>query len=69
MGALDVDRLGVHYAIGKVPYDERAESIRLLGTEVFPQLRELLAAAPARNDGADADEPAVPHGPVRSTHA
>jgi probable LLM family oxidoreductase len=69
MRALDVERLGVHYAIGKVPYDERADSIRLLGTEVFPRLRELLAAAPARAEGAEADDAAVPHSPVRSTHA
>jgi hypothetical protein len=64
-----VERLGVHYAIGKVPYTKRAESIRLLGTEVFPRLRELLAAAPARDEGAEAGDTAVPHSPVRSTHA
>ena len=47
MRTLDVERLGLHYAIGKVPYEQRAESIRLLGTEVFPRVRELLGAAPA----------------------
>jgi probable LLM family oxidoreductase len=55
MRTLDVVRLGLHYAIGQVPYEQRAQSIRLLGTDVFPRMRELLAAEPTS--------------PVRSTHA
>jgi alkanesulfonate monooxygenase SsuD/methylene tetrahydromethanopterin reductase-like flavin-dependent oxidoreductase (luciferase family) len=66
MRTLDVQRLGLHYAIGKVPYEQRAESIRLLGTEVFPRIRELLAADPAVHAPAASDAPAAP---VRSTHA
>jgi alkanesulfonate monooxygenase SsuD/methylene tetrahydromethanopterin reductase-like flavin-dependent oxidoreductase (luciferase family) len=69
MRALDVERLGVHYAIGEIPYHKRAESIRLLGTEVFPRLRELLASAPAKDEAAELDDTAVPPSPVRSTHA
>ena len=57
----------MHYAIGKVPYDLRAQSIRLLGTEVYPRMRELLADAPAAVAAAAGDS--VPVSPVRSTHA
>jgi hypothetical protein len=68
MRTLGVERLGLHYAIGKVPYAQRAESIRLLGTEVFPRVRELLAAQPpAHTTASMADE--TPLSPVRSTHA
>jgi probable LLM family oxidoreductase len=66
---LDVGRLGLHYAIGKVPYEQRAESIRLLGTEVFPRVRELLAATPSEHVGLSPGDTAVPDSPVRSTHA
>jgi probable LLM family oxidoreductase len=66
---LDVERLGLHYAIGKVPYEQRAESIRLLGTEVFPRVRELLAATPSEHVGLSPGDTAVPDSPVRSTHA
>jgi hypothetical protein len=69
MRTLDVERLGLHYAIGKVPYEQRAESIRLLGTEVFPRVRELLAAAPAVHTAPAPAEAAPPNSPVRSTHA
>jgi probable LLM family oxidoreductase len=69
MRTLDVERLGLHYAIGKVPYEQRAESIRLLGTEVFPRVRELLAATPAEHTGPSPGDTAVPDSPVRSTHA
>jgi probable LLM family oxidoreductase len=67
MRTLDVQRLGLHYAIGKVPYEQRAESIRLLGTEVFPRIRELLAADPAVHATPAASD--APAAPVRSTHA
>jgi probable LLM family oxidoreductase len=66
---LDVERLGLHYAIGKVPYEQRSESIRLLGTEVFPRVRELLAATPSEHVGLSPGDTAVPDSPVRSTHA
>jgi len=70
MRALDVERLGLHYAIGEVPYEQRAESIRLLGSEVFPRVRELLAAAqPSTHEDAEPASAAVPRSPVRSTHA
>ena len=68
MRELDVDRLGLHYAIGKVPYGDRAQSIRLLGTEVFPRVRELLAEQPSPHASLRTDA-AVPESPVRSTHA
>jgi alkanesulfonate monooxygenase SsuD/methylene tetrahydromethanopterin reductase-like flavin-dependent oxidoreductase (luciferase family) len=69
MRTLDVERLGLHYAIGKVPYEERAESIRLLGTRVFPRVRELLAVAPAVQTAPTSPEAAPPESPVSSTHA
>jgi probable LLM family oxidoreductase len=69
MRTLDVERLGLHYAIGKVPYEQRAQAIRLLGTEVFPRVRELLAAVPAVDTAPTSAEAAPPESPVRSTHA
>jgi probable LLM family oxidoreductase len=69
MRTLDVERLGLHYAIGKVPYEQRAESIRLLGTEVFPRVRELLTAASAVHIAPTPAEAAPPKSPVRSTRA
>ena len=69
MRTLDVERLGLHYAIGKVPYEERAESIRLLGTEVFPRVRELLAVPSAGHAAPASGEPGLPNSPVSSTHA
>jgi probable LLM family oxidoreductase len=69
MRTLDVQRLGLHYAIGKVPYEQRAESIRLLGTEVFPRVRELLAAEPPVHATPTPGAHATPASPVRSTHA
>jgi probable LLM family oxidoreductase len=68
MRALDVSRLGLHYAIGKVPYEERAESIRLLGTEVFPRLRELLSSPTHEDADAGVVDVPVPPSPVKSTH-
>ena len=66
MRTLDAQRLGLHYAIGKVPYEQRAESIRLLGTEVFPRVRELLAAEPAVDTAPTPTDAATPTsaGPV-----
>jgi probable LLM family oxidoreductase len=70
MRTLDVDRLGLHHAIGKVPAPLRRQSIELLGREVFPRVRELLAEDPGEHAqrvaaGALADV----RSPVRSTHA
>ncbi len=67
MRALDVERLGLHYAIGTIPAEQRQQSIELFGREVFPRIRELLAAAPA--DQARNTVAAEIRSPVRSTHA
>jgi probable LLM family oxidoreductase len=70
MRALDVERIGLHYAMGKIPAPRRRRSIELLGREVFPRVRELLNADPSAHD-----PPAVSAAvgdvasPVRSTHA
>jgi probable LLM family oxidoreductase len=70
MRALDVERIGLHYAMGKIPAPRRRRSIELLGREVFPRVRELLNADPRAHD-----PPAVSAAvgdvasPVRSTHA
>ena len=70
MRALEVERIGLHYAMGKIPADQRRRSIELLGREVFPRVREILSEDPGVPD--------VPSGPsdvrgvsspVRSTHA
>jgi probable LLM family oxidoreductase len=70
MRALDVDRFDLHYAIGAVPFHQRLETIELLGREVFPRVRELLAAEPGGQGNVDAigDMGSV-RSPVRSTHA
>jgi probable LLM family oxidoreductase len=68
MRELDVERLGLHYAIGKVPAPLRRQSIELLGREVFPRVRELLAENPGRHIEPVASGGSVAS-PVRSTHA
>jgi hypothetical protein len=70
MRALDLDRYDLHYAIGAVPFEKRLETIDLLGREVFPRVRELLAPQPAShaNENGARDLNAV-KSPVRSTHA
>src|SRR5450755_12827 len=50
MRALDVERIGLHYAMGKIPAPRRRRSIELLGREVFPRVRELLNADPSAHD-------------------
>jgi probable LLM family oxidoreductase len=67
MRVLDVDRLGLHYAIGTISAEQRRQSIELFGREVFPRVRELLAAAPADHDTNSVV--AEIKSPVRSTHA
>jgi hypothetical protein len=42
----------LHYAIGRVPYEQRLAMIELFGREVIPRVRELLAAAPEPAAGA-----------------
>jgi probable LLM family oxidoreductase len=70
MRTLDVDRIGLHYALGKIPTPPRRRSIELLGREVFPRVRELLNADPGEHDlragRAGLSDVASP---VRSTHA
>jgi probable LLM family oxidoreductase len=71
MRALDLDRFDLHHAIGRVPFEERLQTIELLGREVFPRVRELLAAEPSDRHP---DVPTVGgldsvRSPVRSSHA
>ena len=70
MRTLDLDRLGLHYALGSVPAQQRRQSIELLGREVFPRLRELLAQDPGQHaqPGSTVNLADV-SSPVRSTHA
>jgi probable LLM family oxidoreductase len=68
MRVLDVDRLGLHYAVGPVPAPQRRQSIELFGREVFPRIRELLATDPPEPDEAISGSGET-RSPVRSTHA
>lgn len=70
MRALDVDRIDLHYALGQVPAEQRRESIKLLGREVFPRVRELLKTDPGEHDiPVGSAAPGDIASPVRSTHA
>ena len=44
IGALSLSRFHLHYAIGRVPHDQRMAMIELYGREVIPRVRELLEA-------------------------
>ncbi len=44
---LSLSRFDLHYALGRVPHEQRMATIELYGREVIPRVRELLAAAPA----------------------
>jgi len=44
--ALDLSRFHLHYAIGRIPHEQRMAMIDLFGREVIPRVRELLAATP-----------------------
>jgi alkanesulfonate monooxygenase SsuD/methylene tetrahydromethanopterin reductase-like flavin-dependent oxidoreductase (luciferase family) len=46
MDALSVSRFDLHYAIGRVPHDQRMATIELYGREVIPRVRELLRETP-----------------------
>src|SRR5262245_34454589 len=43
---LGLSRFHLHYAIGRIPHEQRMAIIELLGREVIPRVRELLADAP-----------------------
>jgi probable LLM family oxidoreductase len=43
---LDLSRFHLHYAIGRIPHQQRMTMIELFGRQVIPRVRELLAAAP-----------------------
>src|SRR6185295_2885955 len=43
---LSLSRFDLHYAIGRVPHEQRLATIELYGREVIPRVRELLAATP-----------------------
>jgi len=43
---LGLSRFDLHYAIGRVPHEQRLAAIELYGRGVIPRVRELLAAAP-----------------------
>jgi probable LLM family oxidoreductase len=44
--ALSLSRFDLHYAVGRVPLEQRLATIELYGREVIPRVRELLGAAP-----------------------
>jgi probable LLM family oxidoreductase len=43
---LDLSRFHLHYAIGRIPHEQRMVMIDLFGREVIPRVRGLLAATP-----------------------
>src|SRR5262249_4318434 len=42
----ELSRFDLHYAIGRIPHEQRLAMIDLFGVEVIPRVRELLAAPP-----------------------
>ena len=40
---LGLSRFDLHYALGRVPHEQRLATIELYGREVIPRVRELLA--------------------------
>jgi probable LLM family oxidoreductase len=54
MRTLGLSRFDLAYAVGRIPHEQRLETIELYGREVIPRVRELLAA-----DEAPAAAPAV----------
>jgi probable LLM family oxidoreductase len=47
---LGLSRFDLAYATGRVPHEQRMATIELYGREVIPRVRELLAAAPDKDD-------------------
>ena len=47
---LGLSRFDLHYAIGRVPHDQRLATIELYGREVIPRIRELLDATSEAHD-------------------
>jgi probable LLM family oxidoreductase len=67
---LDVHRVDLHYAMGRVPAGQRKRSIELLGREVFPRVRDLFKADPGEHEvPIGSGEAGDVASPVRSTHA
>src|SRR6188472_4345068 len=54
IGTLSLSRFHLHYAIGRIPHEQRMAMIELYGREVIPRVRELLAAG-----GRETETPAV----------
>jgi alkanesulfonate monooxygenase SsuD/methylene tetrahydromethanopterin reductase-like flavin-dependent oxidoreductase (luciferase family) len=50
IGTLSLSRFHLHYAIGRVPHEQRMAMIELYGREVIPRVRELLEATPRETD-------------------
>ena len=46
MQTLSLSRFDLHYAIGRVPHDQRMATVELYGHEVIPRVRELLRTTP-----------------------
>ena len=44
---LSLSRFDLHYAIGRIPHEQRMAMIELFGREVIPRVRELLADLPS----------------------
>ena len=42
MRTLSLSRFDLHYAIGRIPHEQRMDAIELYGREVIPRVRELL---------------------------
>src|SRR3954471_20915670 len=47
---LTLSRFDLHYAIGRVPHDQRMAMIELFGRQVIPRVRELLATTSQTDD-------------------
>lgn len=47
---LSLSRFDLHYAVGRVPHDQRMATIELFGREVIPRVRQTLAATPDTAD-------------------
>jgi alkanesulfonate monooxygenase SsuD/methylene tetrahydromethanopterin reductase-like flavin-dependent oxidoreductase (luciferase family) len=43
---LSLSRFHLHYAIGRIPHEQRMAMIELFGRDVIPRVGELVAAAP-----------------------